>query len=274
MNEIIALAEPNDTYCGHKEFYLNAHNAIMQFHEVRNYPQLPEIWVRDFFPLQNRNTKQLYIPFYNPPYQSKKLNEKIRNSVAGYFPYAKDLPVRIDGGNLIINNNGVAFAFKRSTIFKNTSQNQVEKLLKDSLDISDLVWIPNEIGDKFGHIDGFMQFLDNNILLINDNSYDAYLKKHLERCIDIILKTHPELKIIKIPVNVSDNTMSAKGIYTNFLETSKIVFIPQYNLPEDKKVAAIIQSLTNKSIIGIDCEKISKYGGSLHCLTNSYRSIS
>jgi agmatine/peptidylarginine deiminase len=60
---------------------------------------------------------------------------------------------------------------------------------------------------------------------------------------------------------------SAKGIYANFLETSKAVFIPKYNIPEDTEALELFRQHTGKPIEQIDCEEICKHGGSLHCLT-------
>ena len=271
MKEIIFTASPNKEVMKVYPEYSSLHNTFKYIFEQFHYHKsldLPDIWVRDFFPFQNRNNHALHTFFFEPAYQSKKLSLRTRDSVKKYFPNSFDLPVRLDGGNLIINSKGIAFAFKTRVVFKNNTQNNIERAIKIALNVDDVTWLPYMIGDKFCHIDGFMQFLGDNTLMINDNSYDDYYKNHMEKCIDIITKKHPWINIVKIPVKVSDDSMSAKGIYVNYLETSKIVFVPQYHLPEDKKVISIIKSLTTKEVVGIDCEAISKYGGSLHCLTS------
>jgi len=271
MKEIIFTSSPNkevmEVYPEYESFH-NTFKYILEQYHYHKALDLPDIWVRDFFPFQNTNTRGLHTFFYEPTYQSKKLSLRIRDRVKDHFINSSDLPVRLDGGNLIINSKGTAFAFKKSVIFKNTTQDKVERLIKMSLGVNDITWLPCMIGDKFCHIDGFVQFLGDDILLMSDNSYDDYLKAHMEKCVDIITRKHPWINIVKIPINAADDAISAKGIYVNYLETSKTVFVPQYNLLEDKKVISIIKSLTKKEVVGIDCEAISKHGGSLHCLTS------
>jgi agmatine/peptidylarginine deiminase len=271
MKEIIFTAFPNKEVMKVYPEYNSFHNTFKYILEQYHYHKaldLPDIWIRDFFPFQNSNTLGLYTFFYEPTYHSKQLSLRIRDRVKTHFLNSFDVPVRLDGGNLIINKKGVAFAFKKSVIFKNTTLDKVEQSIKRALDVNTITWLPCMIGDKFCHIDGLMQFLGDDILLINDYVYDEDLKAYMEKCIAIITKKHPWINIVKIPINAGDDAISAKGIYVNYLETSKIVFVPQYNLPEDKRVISMIKSFTKKEIVGIDCEAISKYGGSLHCLTS------
>ncbi|MCL2484989.1 MAG: agmatine deiminase family protein [Endomicrobia bacterium] len=279
MKEIIFTAKPNkevdELYPEFKEFYLNFKNIAEKYHTCESV-SLPDIWVRDFLPIENVKTGKLYNLFYDPTYNRgflKNFYAKIRTAVKKEFPKAQDLPVRMDGGNLTVNSQGIAFAFEKSVTVKNTSYENLSSLLKESLGLADIVWLPRlpEAYDPFCHIDGFMQFLGDDILLLNKSyDIDEITKKHSEKCFKIINSKYPNLKIIELPVNVEPyDTLSAKGIYVNFLETSKAVFVPQYNLPQDKEVFDIIKVLTAKDVVGIDCEKISKYAGSLHCLTST-----
>lgn len=68
----------------------------------------------------------------------------------------------------------------------------------------------------------------------------------------------------------SDNWLTAKGLYVNFLETSKAVFVPQFNLSLDENAVKTIKLCTSKPIIKVDCSKIAEYGGAVHCLTKNY----
>ena len=112
-----------------------------------------------------------------------------------------------------------------------------------------------------------MQFLGNDILCINA-PYNNTTEKHLKKCLDIL---ENKFKFVFLPTELNlKETLSAKGIYANFLETSHAVFVPKYNLKSDDKAAQIIQKYTQKPVISIDTGAISKYGGSLHCLTQNY----
>ena len=97
--------------------------------------------------------------------------------------------------------------------------------------------------------------------------YDSLTEKHLEKCLKLL---PAELKVIILPSAVNaEETLSAKGIYVNFLETSGAVFVPAYNISADEKAVAVLRANTDKHVIQIDCGGIARYGGSLHCLTQT-----
>jgi agmatine/peptidylarginine deiminase len=277
MKEIIYLNFPTTEieklYPEYTDFYFDFKAKTEQFHTVEKLC-LPDVWLRDFLPVQNLKNKRLFNLFYDPTYKRSSLKNfylKIRNEVKKEFSAAQDLPIRMDGGNLIFNRHGQAFAFEKTTIKKNSSYEELSNILKEALSLKELTWLPRlpESHDPFCHIDGFMQFLGDDTLLMNE-PYDTVTEKHFNKCLEIIKAVMPDLRIIKLPIKIDpQNTLSAKGLYVNFLETSKVIFVPQYNLLEDRVALAIICAATNKTVIGINCEGISKYGGSLHCLTST-----
>ena len=65
-NEIIYVAKPTryteQTYPGHTKFYEHFVSQLREYHEVRAL-ELPDIWVRDFLPVQNVQTGELYQQF-------------------------------------------------------------------------------------------------------------------------------------------------------------------------------------------------------------------
>jgi agmatine/peptidylarginine deiminase len=281
MKEIIYIAKPTEEILGiypeYKKFFPIFKTTLEKEHKVQVL-DLPDIWTRDFLPFQNKKTGKLYSLYFDPPAQPKiknwyepKLNESIRSAAAKHFPSAKPLPVRIDGGNLIVNGAGIAFAFYRDAICKKENLPQTENFLKENLGIKSITWLPKEEDDFICHIDGFMQFLEDDILLVSDER--CFNKKLFQKRIAIIKKAQPNIKIIQIPCAHSGkiDDISAKGIYVNFLETSKCVFVPQYkhNVSKNMLIIGMIKLLTQKKVIGIDCEAISKHGGALHCLTSA-----
>ena len=67
-----------------------------------------------------------------------------------------------------------------------------------------------------------------------------------------------------------DDWLIASGLYVNFLETSRAVFVPQFDLSEDDNVISIMKEYTRKPLVRVDCSKIAEYGGAVHCLTREY----
>jgi len=276
-SEIIFLAKPTDAiekiYGGYARFFADFYKKLSIFHLVQT-PDLPDIWVRDFLPVQHAQTKKLTQLFFNPHYDNYTcaFNEKIRRRVSYYFPYAQAQNVTLDGGNLCLG-KGTLFCLWRPAVFaqKNSAaKHRTEQLLKNATGVKQVVWLARETGDKIGHIDGFMQFLGDT-LFVSDERFDPYLRALLQKRLAQIRAVLPKINIVFLPcVPDVSNPLSARGVYVNFLATSRAVFVPQYHLSQDARVLAIIQAYTDKPVIGVDCAPIARYGGAVHCLSKEY----
>ena len=277
-DEIICLARPDDsierTYPGYAVFFKGFRSRLECFHKVIPL-SLPDIWLRDFMPEHNPDDGKFYSFFFNPNYANyvPAFNERIRNAVKGLFPNAEMLPLRIDGGNIIKNRNAV-FCFSRPSIFRKSAKGErqrAEKLLQKAFGPCRIAWLPKEAGDKVCHIDGFMQFLGNK-LLVSDEGFEPYLSGLLKKRVEIIKNFLPNAEIIFLPCGSRSMKLNldARGVYANFMETSRAVFVPQYGLPEDEEAFSIIKKHADKPVIGIDCGVIAAYGGSVHCLAKEY----
>ena len=280
--EIIYVAKPTwyteKTYPGHAKFYEHFAAQLKQFHEVRAL-ELPDIWVRDFLPVQNMQTGKLYQLFFDPRYANytPKFTAAIRKQVRDAFPHAKPCDVRMDGGNIVLApDKKQAFCLEKQTVFHKSNPAQkkyVEQELKRALGVQEIVWLPQQKGDKIGHIDGYIQFLGD---FLTEGAVDIFDEDIvLESLLDIkssdLLCSYHEFNMFPLPCRIDENNwLSAKGIYVNFLETSRAVFVPQFNLPEDDRVIDIMKKYTCKPLVRIDCEQISQYGGAVHCLTREY----
>jgi Peptidylarginine deiminase and related enzymes len=287
--EIIYVAKPTwyieDIYPGYTKFYEKFSVQLKEFHEVRAL-ELPDIWVRDFLPMQNIKTGQLYQHFFNPRYANytPKFTEQIRKAVFYSFPKAKLCNVRIDGGNIVLTPDGkYAFCLEKSTIFKKSDLAQkkhVEQELKNALGVEEILWLPKQPNDNIGHIDGYIQFLGNFLIegtveLYNDLTSGSLLDSGGINKLYEYVKDKNIVDCLQewIYLFCSDNDtdwLSAKGLYINFLETSKAVFVPQFNLPLDENAIKTLKLHTAKPIIKVDCSEIAKYGGAVHCLTKNY----
>lgn len=288
-NEVIYLAEPTDyteeIYPGHKRFFERFSNQLSEYHEVRTL-KLPDIWVRDFLPLQNVQTGELYQPFFDPRYANytPKFTDAIRRQVRGAFPHAKPCDVRIDGGNIVLTpDKKYAFCLEKRTIFRKADlakKEHVEEELKRALGVDEILWLPQQIGDKIGHIDGYIQFLGNFLMEGVMELYDGITTgtllngkapDQLQRyCKMKNIVDWPKELVHVLCVPEENDWLSANGIYVNFLETSRAVFVPQFNLPEDDKVISIMGEYTRKPLVRVDSSPIAEYGGAVHCLTREY----
>lgn len=268
----ILLAKPNKKiekiYEGcYSDIFQRLKSTLEKYHEV-HILDLPDIWIRDFAPFF---TDKKAIPLlYKPPYQSFSKSEQIQSECLKHFhDFPIPLPIRFDGGNLIANRQGIGIATKKPLELNNISQKEMNLLMAELFGIQQMIWLPYETGDTIAHIDGMMQFLDDTTLIINEPN-----SKELKKCHQILQQACPHIKLVDIPCKPTYEKYygweSVKGVYVNFLQTSKIILLPVYDMPTDEEVLNIIQNHTHKPVILINATKISKFGGSIHCLTNGY----
>lgn len=279
-NEVIYVAKPTwyteQVYPGHAKFYEKFVAQLKQYHEVRAL-ELPDIWVRDFLPVQNVQTGELYQPFFDPRYANytPKFTAAIRQQVRGVFSHAKPCDVCIDGGNIVLTpDKEYAFCLEKQRIFHKSDGAQkahVEQELKRALGVQNILWIPQQKGDKIGHIDGYIQFLGDVFI----EGASSILYGDIETLLDgkssnLVARSHPFTTVPLLCPVAGNDWLSAKGLYVNFLETSRAVFVPQFNLLQDDENATVIQNHTRKPLVKVDCSKIAHYGGAVHCLTREY----
>lgn len=277
--QTICIAKPSPAvlkiYPAYRAFFPGFYKALAAYHPVKVL-DLPDIWVRDFLPVQSAKTGELTQLIFRPGYANytPKFAAGINATVQRLFP-VRGCPIRLDGGNIVRGPDGTVFCLESRRIFRKGvagEQAQKESVLKQALGARRIIWLAREQGDKINHIDGFMQFIGNT-LLVSDERFDSYLKGLLLQRLGQVFKILPHIEVRFLPC-VPDETdksgLSARGVYVNFLETSRVVFVPQYHLPQDKAVLAIIRTTTDKPVLGIDCTEVSRYGGAVHCLTKEY----
>lgn len=278
MSEIIFIAKPTwwveKIYPGYRQFFNEFYPKLKEYHKVETL-DLPDIWVRDFLPVQNHKTRQLHQMFFDPRYANytPQFTALIRHAVHNCFPQAKPCDLRIDGGNMVLNpKRNTVFCFEKQTIFRKSKpeeKQKAEQTLKAALGVDKVVWVPREIGDKICHIDGYIQFLGDILCLSNE--FGMFSWRISDKKFKAIKPFIDEKNVLDLPYQIDENDyLSASGIYVNFLETANAVFIPQYNIFRDEEVFEVIKRYTKKPVVKVDCSKIAEYGGAVHCLTREY----
>lgn len=287
-NEIIYIAKPTwyteKLYPNHRRFFEKFYPQLAQYHEVRAL-ELPDIWVRDFFPLQNKKTGELYQHFFDPrdSYYKAKFTAAIRSQVRGVFPHAKFCDVCIEGGNIVITpDKKYAFCLEKRSIFPKsnpTKKEYVEKELKQALGVEGVFWIPKQNLLSYSRMSEYVQFLGNFLMegsldyegtttgsFLEDRGMLYDYMKNLNYYDDY----HDDIVHLLCFTTNREHTRFSGGCYVNFLETSRAVFVPQFNSPEDKRALTIIQEYTKKPIVPVDCSAFSHSGGAVYRLTREY----
>ena len=245
---------------------LKSHNISPNF-----LPQTKDIWARDYMPIQvneNKFIEYCYDPDYLQPksYRHLKSSPDIICNEIGLKTQKTDIV--IDGGNVIKSTNHVILTDK--VVVENREKYSKEKLLgllQELFEVDNIVLIPWDKSEPYGHADGMARFIDDNTVLLQDyfQDYDTVFRKKLYGALEKAGLFYEELKFEG--ENINENSWS----YINFLQTKDIILLPSFGIPEDDIAFEQIQNFFPDYVDGriykIDMTDIVKEGGALNCIS-------
>lgn len=269
----ILIAEPcqalENKYPGYTQIVAELEEKAKPYCSIIKLPA-KDVWMRDFCPVLT--DKGGYVGFwYLPDYQGKKHSIETQNSIIGVFKDIHYLDVIMDGGHFVYNGKGVIMVSEKVLKLNTLNKDQITSVIQ-SVGFNKVVWLPYDPTEKTGHLDGTMQFLDDETLIINsDSDKEERLALLYAKYCRIIKQQCPDLKLVPIRT-IYDKTIrygwqSARGLYTNFVQTKNALFLPVYGIETDEAAIATFKQHTDKPIIPIHMAKLAKWGGSLHCMT-------
>lgn len=229
-----------------------------------------DIWCRDYMPIAIEPGR--YIRFnYNPPYL-KDEKESRTNSDFTFFETetgkSKFSSIKLEGGNVLRKGDRCLIS---SRVFSDNPEyekpnkliNELENLLE-----TEIIIIPEIYGDVTGHVDGMMQWVDEDTLIGNHRQFES---EGWVRELNRVLRHH-QLHYIDLPYEEVSNPKypdSAVGCYINFIKlTSGVLLLPVYGLSMDEEVMIIMEQAFPGAVIHpIRMNEVAIYGGSIHCIT-------
>ena len=129
---------------------------------------------------------------------------------------------------------------------------------------TDVVFIPWDRYEMFGHADGMVRFIDRRTVLLNNYvDFDPDLRKRLQEA----LKWHgfsvEELHYDK------PRCSRYSWAYLNFLQVAGRIFVPGLGIEEDGMALEQIQALypDHKVILVPECLELVRDGGALNCVS-------
>jgi agmatine/peptidylarginine deiminase len=257
---------------------------------IENIQEIPNIilkkvksddtWCRDFGAIsveENNNIKLLDYIFNG---WGKKFDATLDNNLNKIlFENVKSIDFVLEGGS--IDSNGVDTILTTSDCLLEQNRNpqdskeQIEDKLKQYLGMSNIIWLDNgylEGDDTDSHIDMLARFVDDKTIVYvkcddkDDVHYESLYKMEQE------LK-QTNFNIVALPwvgAKYYDGERLPAS-YANFLIINGAVLVPTYEDKNDQKALDIFKDLfPTRDIIGIDCSKVIRQHGSLHCLTMQY----
>ena len=219
------------------------------------------IWVRDYMPVQvskNKFVRFNYSPDYlkdNPEYKPdtsailSELKEKVIDS-----------DIIIDGGNVISCDDKVIMTDKIFRENPHYERNVLIDTLGQLLE-AEIVLIPEDYYDEYGHADGMVRYLGGGRVLLNNYSdFDKALRKRLLDALS------PHFDIIELHYGTHTDKSWA---YLNFLHVGHHIFIP---MMKDKLGEMAFRQIEEafpqcKCHPVYHCESIVRDGGALNCST-------
>lgn len=227
-----------------------------------------DIWIRDFGTIDTKTEVKFdFKPQYLTIDDSIWINDSYNDWFATKNLSSKKSDLILDGGNLVFNGENKAVTTVR--IFEDNpqySESEIDSMLKELLQVTEIAYLPEEEGDITGHSDGMVMWAESDKLLVNEYEEPFRSQVLLE-----LEKSFSDIEIIEIPYVLHDELWkdwpSACGYYLNSLVTEDYIYVPIYGLEEDQQVLDLIQSHTSKKVVSIDASNVCFMGGSVRCLT-------
>jgi len=191
----------------------------------------------------------------------------------------------LEGGAIEIDGQGTLMATRSSITGDDRNpgltEAEIESYLETYLGVSQIIWLDGHYGGEEDitdlHIDGFVKFANNNVLVtMDDSDLDYWYVDSDDRAIidsavnhEGIPYTRINLPLTQNPVHTtSGQNLGIRSSYVNYYVANGVVLVPEYADPMDSVALEIIQSLyPSRTAVGINCQNMFQWGGMVHCVT-------
>jgi len=222
-------------------------------------PSTKDIWVRDFMPLQIY--ENLFIQYkYCPNYliNEKEYLTQPENCYASIQNKIIPCELILDGGNIIKCNHCIIMTEKIFYENKQLNKTQVLSLIEKLFEC-EIIVIPWDKADIYGHADGMVRFIKDDVVLMNnyidhDKAFRNKLKKALSNRF-VVEELHYE------------TNKKYNWYYINFMQLGEKLFIPSFGTNEDEKATQLLQNLYKGVIQHVNARTLAKRGGALNCIS-------
>jgi len=231
-----------------------------------------DIWCRDYMPIQTDEKRFVSYKYY-PNYLVDKHQEQYITNFkdvenVDFLHQAQVVPLDLvlDGGNVVKCGNKIVMTEKVFVENKEMSHNEVQRLLDEAFQC-EIVFLPWDKREKYGHSDGIIHYLgDNRALMTNYGDFDKSFAQDFLR----ILEKHFEV----IPLKYNVKRQHARSwAYINYLQVANLVIVPQLGIPEDEQaLQQIAEALPACKVVGVPALEAVRKGGALNCISWNIKS--
>ncbi len=221
------------------------------------------IWARDYMPIQIEKDKFVRYKYdpdylwgfedYIPEYRSID-NELNLDCIS--------TEIILDGGNVIKCGEKVIMTDK---VLKENRYRHKKKLINklENLLQAEIVLIPWDKYDEYGHADGMVRHIEGNRVLMNN--YAKFDPLFRDKLISALI---PHFKVEEF-FYYTPRRSQYSWAYINFLQIGSTILVPGLGIEEDQLAIKKIQAIyPNHKIIKIDgCQDLVRDGGALNCIS-------
>lgn len=190
----------------------------------------------------------------------------------------------LEGGSIDVNGRGSILTTEECLLDQETqarnpgaSRGEVEQALRDSLGVSNVLWLGRGIAgdDTHGHVDDIARFVNPRTIVScmeenrSDSNYEP-LNENRERLSGMRLEdgSKPDVVYLPMPSPLTFNGLRIPASYANFYIANASVIVPTFNDPRDRTALGILSELfTDRPVVGIHAVDLVWGFGTLHCLT-------
>jgi agmatine deiminase len=187
----------------------------------------------------------------------------------------------MEGGSFDVNGTGSLLTTRSCLLNPNRnpgkSKIDIEQSLRDYLGVTNILWLGDGIegDDTDGHIDDISRFVSRTIVLTavekdpKDRNFEP-LQANLAllRTMKAEDGTPLDVRTLPMPPRVEKEGRRLPASYANFYIANKVILLPVFCSPRDKRAYEILQNcFPKRRIIPIDCTELIWGLGAFHCLT-------
>jgi agmatine deiminase len=165
----------------------------------------------------------------------------------------------------------------------NHSKTEIEQALRDYLGVSQVIWLGDGIegDDTDGHVDDITRFVAPKTVVTalekdpRDPNYDP-LQKNLEILQAVRFSDGSPLEMLTLPMppRIEREGRRLPASYANFYVANKVVLLPVFGVPADRKAASVLKKcFPGRKIVPIDCRALVWGLGAFHCLTQQQPAV-
>lgn len=228
------------------------------------------VWARDYMPIQleeGRFLKYVYRPDYLK--NDKDYIPNYAGMIRKLGLNCKPTSLVIDGGNVVKWDDAVIMTDK--VLIENPGYDEYGLRFRlEELFETDVVFIPWDRYEMFGHADGMVRFIDRRTVLLNNYvDFDPELRTRLLERLKWEGYRVEELHYDK--PRCSKNSWA----YLNFLQVKNRIFVPGLGIEEDWMAVEQLKEYypDHRVILIPDCLELVRDGGALNCVTWNIYSI-